>query len=429
MPDYCMPSISAISFEDVSKRFTLSFDRPQTVLESIISIFRPGSPLLKQSRELWAVRDVTFDIGVGQCVGIIGRNGSGKSTLLKLCTRILRPNEGQITVRGRVSAMLELGTGFHPDLSGRENIYLNASLLGLNREDVQAVLEDIIAFAEIGEFIDVPVKNYSSGMYMRLGFSVAIHMRPDILIVDEILAVGDQAFQNKCYERIYQMKKQGVTIVIVSHHLETIRELCSHVVWMDLGRVRQIGKTEEVLHHYLSHLLGTDAPAPAAALTAADFNRFGSREIEITSVRLLDGAGAPGVSFKTGDPLTIEMRYHAHKAVVDPEFGLALHRLQDGVHVVGPNNRLAGRPLGEIHGEGVVRYQIDHLPLLPAKYLLTVAVHDGKLQTAYDYHEQAYTLVVVPGGTREEHGLIEIAAEWTWERIPADAADPSGVLR
>ena len=420
--------IPAISFEGVSKRFALSFDRPQTVLESIIGIFRRRSPDRGNQREIWAVKDVTFDINDGQCVGIIGRNGSGKSTLLKLCTRILRPNEGEIRVRGRVSALLELGTGFHPDLTGRENIYLNASLLGLNRNDVNAVIDDIIAFAEIGEFIDVPVKNYSSGMYMRLGFSVAIHMRPDILIVDEILAVGDQAFQNKCYERIYEMKRQGVTIIIVSHHLDTVRNICSEVIWMDRGRVRKVGQTEEILHHYLSHMLGTDDVSVSAAIVVGNFERWGTGEVQINEVRLLNGAGAAQNKFKTGEPLTIELHFRANEPVENPEFGLALHRSQDGVHVTGPNNLVAGRPMGRVSGEGVVRYRIDRLPLLPAKYLLTVAVQNSKLQTSYDYHHQAYFLTVIPGGSKEEHGLIEIPADWEWEFAPSEPVDSSPIL-
>jgi len=408
-----MDNEPVIRFQNVGKRFVFRADEPQTLLESFISFFsrRAGRT---RNRELWAVRDVSFDVMPGQCLGIIGRNGGGKSTILKLIARILRPTSGRIVVRGRVSALLELGAGFHPDLTGRENIYLNASLLGLNKADIDACYNHIVAFSELEEFIDMPVKHYSSGMYMRLGFSVAIHVEPDILIVDEILAVGDQAFQRKCIDHIYSMKRDGTTIVIVSHNLSVVRNLCSHLVWIERGEVKRAGLAEDVASQYMAYSYEEESRQAAASGDASSSKRFGDRKIEITRVRILDGLGKEAQSFKTGDSLTIEMTYLAHEPVDEPEFGLAIYR-QDGVHVNGPNTQLAGLQMGVVSGSGIVRYHIDSLPLLPAKYLVTAAVHDSRIPLAYDFHDQAYSFRVDAGGSEEIFGLMEIPASWEWE--------------
>ncbi len=343
---------------------------------------------------------------------------------MKLITRILKPTDGRIIVNGRVSALLELGAGFHQDLTGRENVYLNASLLGLSRAETDVRFDDILAFSELGEFIDMPVKHYSSGMYMRLGFSVAINMDPDVLIVDEILAVGDQAFQTKCMDRIYKMKREGVTIVMVSHNLDVMRRLCSHLLWLENGQMRQIGPAEEVAQQYQAYSNEFDVETLQESSGRKEFSRMGSRDLEITAVRFLDEAGKEKRLFKTGDTLTVEMAYTAHKPIFNPEFGLAIYR-QDGLHINGPNSQFAGLEMGLVEGDGVVRYTIESLPLLPALYLVTTAVHDSQTADAYDYHAQAYSFRIVEGGTAEKYGLIAIPAAWTWQPQPATAAEPS----
>ena len=406
----------AIRLQKVSKRFAFTPDTPQSVLETLISVFRRRD---SKPHDLWAVRDVSFEIQKGQCVGIIGRNGSGKSSLLKLIARILQPSSGEIMVRGRISALLELGAGFHLDLTGRENIFLNASVLGLTQEETEALYDDIVAFSELGQFIDMPVKHYSSGMYMRLGFSVAIHVRPDILIVDEILAVGDQNFQAKCVERIMEMKREGVTILFISHDLSTMATLCSEVVWMDQGRVKMVGPTEQVLAYYREHLFQRAGEQLNFENELGSFRRWGTRQIEITGVRLLDGAGNETTLVRTGDPLCIEMGYVAHEPIAEPEFGLALHR-QDGLHINGPNTRVGGLELGVVEGPGVVRYAIERLPLLPARYQVTAAVHDSKRPIAYDFHQEAYSFRVVEGGTSEKEGVMALDAHWEWYSLPVD---------
>ena len=406
----------AIRLQKVSKRFAFTPDTPQSVLETLISVFRRRD---SKPHDLWAVRDVSFEIQKGQCVGIIGRNGSGKSSLLKLIARILQPSSGEIMVRGRISALLELGAGFHLDLTGRENIFLNASVLGLTQEETEALYDDIVAFSELGQFIDMPVKHYSSGMYMRLGFSVAIHVRPDILIVDEILAVGDQNFQAKCVERIMEMKREGVTILFISHDLSTMATLCSEVVWMDQGRVKMVGPTEQVLAYYREHLFQRAGEQLNFENELGSFRRWGTRQIEITGVRLLDGAGNETTLVRTGDSLCIEMGYVAHEPIAEPEFGLALHR-QDGLHINGPNSRVGGLELGVVEGPGVVRYAIERLPLLPARYQVTAAVHDSKRPIAYDFHQEAYSFRVVEGGTSEKEGVMALDAHWEWYSLPVD---------
>jgi len=395
-----------VQFENVSKRFVFTKEQPRSFIETFVSFFSRTKQ--DKQHDLWALKDVSFNVMPGQGVGFIGRNGSGKSTILKLISQIIRPNAGRILVRGRISALLELGAGFHPDLTGRENIFLNAAVLGLTEAEVNALYDQIVTFSELGEFIDMPVKHYSSGMYMRLGFSVAIHIRPDILIVDEILAVGDQAFQSKCIDAIMELKRRGTTIIIVSHNLNMIQTLCSHLVWMDNGEVRSVGTTEEVAAQYVEYSYEREGKLTAVS----DFDRHGDQVIEITAVRLLNANGEEQQQYQTGDEMTIEMAFHANKPIPNPEFGLAIFR-QDGVHVNGPNTQLAGIELGIIEGVGTIRYQIKKLPLLPAQYLLTTAVHDSRFPHCYDYHKEAYTFRIIPGGTREINGLIDMPAIWS----------------
>lgn len=401
-----------ISFRNVSKRFTFSKEKPQSVLETLISVIGRRSRHPKQ--DLWAVRDLSFDVYPGQAMGIIGRNGSGKSTVLKLIARILRPTAGQVMVQGRISALLELGAGFHPDLTGRENIALNASVLGLSEEDVERSFDSIVEFSELGEFIDMPVKHYSSGMYMRLGFSVAIHVNPTVLIVDEILAVGDQAFQTKCIDRIHDMKRHGVTIIIISHNLGIIRRLCSHIIWLEHGEMRANGPAEEVASLYKEYSNQSVGQQLAMEREEGTFRRWGSQEIELTSVRILNAAGEEQAVFQTGAEMIIEMSYFAHKPILEPEFGLAIVR-QDGLNISGPNTQISGVELGVIEGQGTICYHIAQLPLLPARYQVTAAIHDSRLMQAYDYHELAYPFRVVTGDRPEIDGTIELPASWEWQ--------------
>lgn len=398
-----------IELQHVSKRFVFTPDKPQSVLETFVSFF--SRRRRTHAQDVWAVRDVSFAVQPGQCLGIVGRNGGGKSTILKLIARILQPTSGQIIVRGRVSALLELGAGFHQDLTGRENIYLNASVLGLSHEEIDHYFDDIVEFSELGDYIDMPVKYYSSGMYMRLGFSVAIHVQPDILIIDEILAVGDQPFQAKCIDRIMDLKRQGVTILLISHNAGMIQKLCTDVIWLDQGKVRAAGPADQVIEQYKDFTFKRVGEQIQFQNQTASFKRWGTRQIEITAVRFLNQAGEETTVFKTGDAMTVEIQFFAHEPIADPEFGLAIFR-QDGLHLNGPNNRLAGLELGIIEGPGVIRYCVQSLPLLPARYRLTAAIHDSYQPIAYDYHEEAYSFRIIEGGTQETEGLLALPATW-----------------
>lgn len=402
-----------IRFENVSKRFIFTSETPQSVLEMIIT-FISRRRRMQRNQDLWAVRDVSFEVLPGEVLGIVGRNGSGKSTLLKLIARILRPNSGRIMINGRTSALLELGAGFHTDLTGRENIFLNASVLGLSREEIQARYKDIVEFSELGDFINMPVKHYSSGMFMRLGFSVAIHVDPDILIVDEILAVGDQQFQAKCIDRILGMMKKGTTIIIVSHNLSLMRKLCTRLIWLEKGVPQAVGPTMDVARQYMAHTFGTAGKPLTDQAVSQQVKRSGSGDAEITAVRFLNECGEEQDTFKTGDSMTIEIAYLTHKPIDDPEFGLSIFR-KDGVHVASPSNLISGLHTGLLEGAGKIRYCIERLPLLPADYELTAGIHDGITNFQYDNFDRAFSFRIVPGGTEELYGLVELPSRWEWE--------------
>jgi lipopolysaccharide transport system ATP-binding protein len=414
---------TSIDFVHVSKRFTLHHQRPRSFQDLVIQLFRrnngpPERPPKIPERdghsaheEFWALRDVNFTIEGGETVGIIGPNGAGKSTVLKLISRIIEPTSGEIEVNGRLGALLELGTGFHPDLSGRENVYLNGSILGLNRSEIDRRLDDIIAFAELERFIDMPVRHYSSGMYVRLGFSVAAHTDPEILLIDEVLAVGDAAFQRKCLEKIDELRRQGVTILFISHSADTVRNLCSRAIWLDEGHLVADDSAESVVAHYLDSSWSERESEPS--LDFEDERRWGSGKVRITKVRLLDGEGKEQQYFQVGEPLTVEMHYKAEEKVDKPVFGLAIHR-RDGLHITGPNTRFADQQIPAVEGKGVVRYEIRSLPLLEGSYHLSVAAHDWAAAEMYDYHDRLYRFGVLCAGG-ERYGVVTLRGAWSWE--------------
>jgi lipopolysaccharide transport system ATP-binding protein len=413
-----------IAFEQVSKRFTLHLDRRNSLQERVAGLLRPRA----RGEAFWVLRDVSFSVLAGESIGLVGHNGAGKSTVLKLMTRILQPTSGNIHINGRVAALLELGSGFHPDLSGRENVFLYGSLLGFSRRDMQQRLDGIVEFAEIGDFIDMEVKHYSSGMYTRLAFAVATEVDPDILITDEVLAVGDEAFQRRCMERIYRFRRMGKTIVFVSHALEVVRTLCDQVVWLDRGVARAVGPSSEVIDAYLEDVNRRERvriealrsekhqpdDEPDDAPEEADkrsLYRFGSREVEIVRVELLDAADHERNVFQTHEPVTIRMHYVAHEPVEWPVFGIALHH-PTGFWIMGPNSAFANLNIERLDGTGSIDYRIASLPLLTGRYQVSVAVYDETMLHPYDHHDRLYTLVVQSRGMRERYGILALAAEW-----------------
>ncbi len=420
---------AAIEFEDVSKRFIVHREKPRSFQELMVSFLKRNDT---SREELWALRDVSFAVERGETLGIIGPNGSGKSTLLKLITRILEPTSGRITVDGKVSALIELGAGFHPDLTGRENIFLNGSILGMSRGEMEEKFEEIVKFAELERFIDMPLKHYSSGMQMRLGFAIATSMDPDILLIDEVLAVGDEAFQRKCLRRIADFKHRGKTIVFVSHDLGSVRRLCDRVIWLDEGVIRARGRPDEVIVQYLRDI-GEEAPLkpavpaeevgpaveeetvqpieePAGAASQPP-SRWGSGEVEITRVEFLDERGNPCHTFRTGERMLARIHYLAHRRIERPVFGVAIYR-SDGVHINGPNTKASNYEIDHIEGEGSIDYIVDSLPLLEGEYRFSAAIYDYSCTHPYDHHERMYSFEVRRGRVKDAYGVFYIPCRW-----------------
>jgi ABC-2 type transport system ATP-binding protein len=387
---------AAVTVDDVSKRFRLYHEQNRSLKIALMRRRRASF------EEFWALRHVDLEVPKGETFGLVGENGSGKSTLLKCMARILRPDEGRIGVEGKVSALLELGAGFHPELTGRENVHLNASILGLSRREVDRRFDEIVGFAGLERFIDTPVKNYSSGMYVRLGFSVAINVDPDVLLVDEVLAVGDEQFQRRCYERFADLKNKGRTIVVVSHALGLVRELCDSVAWLADGQVKEVGAADDVVESYVGQV--------ESAPTESGETRWGSGEITIEGIELLDTTGTPVHRVRSGEPVTLRFRYRATGSMERPVFGVTIAR--DGMMFAGSNTRDADGLPDRVDGEGWVDLCIDRLGLLAGSYEVTPSIHDRSLHHAYDVRVRAFRFDVDPGGRHEAYGVFALGGDW-----------------
>jgi lipopolysaccharide transport system ATP-binding protein len=421
-----MADFPLVRFTSVSKRFRIQHERPRSFQDLLVRGFRRGA----DSEEFWALRDVSFTAEPGMSLGIVGANGSGKSTLLKLVTRILTPTSGQIAVRGRISALLELGAGFHPELSGRDNVFLNASILGMRRREVADRFDAIVKFADLERFIDIPVKHYSSGMYARLGFAVAINADPDVLLIDEVLSVGDAAFHSRCLEAIQRFHAQGKTLLLVSHDVGAITSVCSHAIWLDEGTIRREGPPRTVVGAYLAAASGTgieDAVAvgaPALSPPPQD-RRWGSGEAEILGVEIIDGDGNPCAKVRAGDSFGLRIHYRAHEPIDNPIFGIGLVTPQ-GVSVAGPNTQAGGLTVARIEGDGVVTYVVQSLPLAVGDYRVSASIYDETCTHAYDYQDGWYSFSVMPTDGREEPGLIRLQGRWVHEPAQELGGHPGG---
>lgn len=392
----------AVRVENVSKKFRLYTERNQTLKAAMM---RGGRASYE---DFWALRDVSFEIPTGGVFGLIGQNGSGKSTLLKCMARILVPEEGKITVHGKISALLELGAGFHPELSGRENVYLNGSILGLSKRQIDGKFDEIVDFAGLEKFIDTPVKNYSSGMYVRLGFSVAINVDPDVLLVDEVLAVGDEAFQRKCDEKFADLRDAGKTIIVVSHALSTVRTMCDSAAWLDHGVVQEIGPPGILIDKYVE---GTHTERVAEA---SGGSRWGSGDARVERVELLDDSGQPTLRVRAGAAATLRFHYVTDGPISRPVFGFGLHRL-DGVHATGINSRETFIP-DRIEGTGHVDFAVDRLPLVQGSYDVTVAIVDDANLHTYEYRTKALRFDVGSGTPREAEGAFALEGRWSFDK-------------
>jgi len=346
----------------------------------------------RRSDEFWALQDVSFQVARGETLGIIGHNGAGKSTILKLLSGVTTPTSGEMRIQGRLSALIEVGSGFHPELTGRENVFLSGSILGMRRREIAAKLERIIDFAGVREFIDTPVKHYSSGMYVRLGFSIAAHLEPDILLLDEVLAVGDAAFQVKCLDRINELHRQGRTIVFISHDLASVERLCGRVLLLSHGRIIANGSARDVIEKYESVGSGytTSEHAVVAETTL-------THEAEIVSVACVDGNDRPVTALRTGEPTRVRVRYVVHKPLTDAIIELYVFNVSysSWCQMTTASQHGEGMPLGE--GPGVVEFESDELGFLPGMYHISATIIHADHQRGIDWQHQCLTLRVDPG--------------------------------
>jgi ABC-type polysaccharide/polyol phosphate transport system ATPase subunit len=430
------PAIQVIEVSKVYRRYARK--RQFATLKSAIL---DGSLLadLKPDETFQALRGVSFSVPKGSTYGVIGRNGSGKSTLLKCVAGITRPTEGSVKVDGRISALIELGAGFHPEISGRENIFINGIMLGLTKKDIMRRFDEIVEFAEMQDFIDAPVKTYSSGMYMRLGFAVAVHVDPEVLLVDEVLAVGDQGFTHKCLDKFAEFRRRNKSILLVTHSLDLVEKFCDEAHWLDKGQTKGEGDPKRVVAAYVINVEDSEenelAKAEALRVAASakevteaketaltentelsvgsvdsgegpvsstesgprdgfksDEGRWGTREIEITKVSLSGPDHETGHVFQSGDPIEVRMEVTAKEKITDFVFGLGLFNA-DNVCVYGTNTNLEEFQPTEIDGNAIVSFKIDHLDLVEGTYRLDLAAHkmDGY---PYDYHRLLYTFRV-----------------------------------
>ncbi len=362
-----------------------------------------------------ALRGVSFALEAGRTLGIIGENGSGKSTLLKILAGISKPTAGEVVTQGRISALIELGAGFHPEISGRENIFINGVILGLSRKEIQAKYEEIVRFAELEEFIDNPVKSYSSGMFMRLGFSIAINVNPEILLIDEVLAVGDASFVPKCLDKINEFRRHDKTIIFVSHDLSTIERICDEVIWIKKGLVEMRGYPKRVVDAYLEYVGKKDEVKTLAQhgeeekeASREREKRWGSREIEIANVRMFDALGREKYIFQADEPLAIEFDVSAASAQSDFVFGIGIYN-GEGVQCYGSNTQLENFASESISGSGKVRLRVPALGLVNGTYFLDIAAHkrDGY---PFDYHHFQYSFRVT--SSHRDVGIARIPHNW-----------------
>ena len=392
-----MPAPGRVLVDDVWESFRIFHDRPVSIRERLVGRRKTVA------EEFWALKGVSFEVAPGESFAVIGPNGSGKSTLLKCLARILEPTRGRVEIEGRLAALLELGAGFHGDLTGRENVYLNASILGFRERDVDAIFDDIVDFSELEEFIDTPVRNYSSGMFVRLGFAVAINLEPQVLLVDEVLAVGDARFQQRCFERIRAIQRVGTTIVLVTHDLDSATTLCRQAVLLDKGELVASGKSHDVADAYRRRV------ADSGAYRMSQFaggEVEGSGELALTNIRIVGDTGKEYV--ESGERFAICFEAEAQTAVDNPVFGLII-RGHDGAYLFDTNTLWRRQRTGVFApgAKAAVRFELT-ANLLPGSYLVTVAASDADGKRALDWHTDVLPLEI--RGAASTRGIVDLNA-------------------
>ena len=367
-------SLPAIEFDNVSKRYVLRHENTGYLKDRMTGALQRLNPLARKRERIehhtvedfWALKDVSFSIQPGESVGIVGPNGSGKSTTLKILAGVTRQTSGRAAVNGKLGALIEVGAGFHPELSGRENVYLNGSILGMKKAEIRQKFDAIVAFAEVEKFIDTPVKHYSSGMYVRLGFSIAVHNEPEILLVDEILAVGDLSFQRKCFDKMQELKASGRTFVLISHSMPQIASLCDRAIMLNHGKLVADGLAAEVAKTYVEE---ADTHSGKLVITG------GAAGVDITNVRLLNGSGKPTVQLKMGEPMTFEIEYCASQQITDCFFSIHIDRGQ--LRIYDSSTRAVGIRLDTLTGKGVLRCHIPPLPMVANSYGVQAVIYSA----------------------------------------------------
>jgi ABC-type polysaccharide/polyol phosphate transport system ATPase subunit len=391
-----------ISVDGVSRRFRVHAREARTLKDLFVQRGRT------EPTEVWALRDVSVSVGRGEAVGLIGRNGSGKTTLLRLVAGIIKPTAGRVQTEGRIGSLLELGAGFHLDFTGRENVFLNGAIQGLRRADIRQRFDEIVAFAELEHAIDRPVRTYSSGMTMRLGFAIASFLDADILLLDEVFAVGDEAFQRKCFGRIFRFKQEGGTIVFVSHDASAVERLCERSVLLDTGRIAFTGPTREAVTRYRRALAEDTDPAERGA----GLREWGSGEATIASAALVGEEGAERLQFLSGEPFALRIAVVAGDGVPPPRVQLEL-RDDSGTLVAGDAVDLGRLGWAGGNGERAIRFELGELPLADGRFHLRLGLTDESGERLYHWLDDALAFVVYPG--RGERGVVRFEGSWTLE--------------
>lgn len=406
---------NVIEVKDVTKSFKVYLDKGSQLKERLL--FRKRS----RYEERKVLRGISFSVKKGEAIGLIGHNGCGKSTTLKLLTRIMYPDSGSIKMQGRVSSLIELGAGFHPDMSGRENIYTNAAIFGLNKKEIDSRIQSIIDFSELKDFIDNPVRTYSSGMYMRLAFSVAINVDADILLIDEILAVGDANFQSKCFNKLREIKSQGTTIVIVSHSLGQIEQICDRSIWIHEGLIKAEGPPKEIDLEYLDYMSrkiqdrnkkseeadGTEEPAENK-----DGKRWGSGEARIKRIRSFASDGTEQSVFRVGEDIRLVVDYTVKKSVQDAVIGFGIFDM-NGVQCYGTNTRIDKLPELTLTKDGTAEVTMKNVQLLSGEYMIDIAIEQGE-GIPVDYYRQAYKIQML--SAYGDAGIARVDHTWNLQR-------------
>ncbi len=404
-------SETAIDCHDVWKSYRIYHQRSHTLKEKVLT-------RRNKYEEFWALKGIDLQIAAGSTTGIIGANGSGKSTLLKTMARILTPNQGYVDVHGTLASLLELGIGFHPELTGRENVYLSGSLLGRTRRDVAARYDEIVEFAGVEQFMDMAVKNYSTGMYARLAFAVAVSVEPEILLVDEVLSVGDESFQARCVDRMAKFRSEGHTVVIVTHGLDTVRGLCEEAVWIEGGVIREAGSSARVVAAYFDSVHG----GVANEHPSADQDQAGAGAATIGAVTMVDGDGRETNTFETNGTLTVRVECHTDIPLRDIVCCIAVYRSDNFAYVIGRTSHdadFSDRP----PGHHVIEFSVPALPLLPGGYLVSVGLQDLPQKQVYDWHDRRYGFFMMANAALPAGAGGIVHVDGRWSAAPAPPAE------